>query len=716
MTLEDLNSFVNEEFVAELDCTSGWYTSQVWSGVRLDHLMDRRVFDEADARSIGVWSATGYVRRFPVRDLERLWLVTANGWGSPVTRSWLSRQARRSGSAGLLVGQVGGPHRDLPDPLVAATPLPGHLNYPVLVTVDHLGGGPTVTRTRIPDRHSSFPRPNVLVTGALWESSRLERKGVEMQLDSRRRLLWVVTTALLVVAVTATAALAGDGKNPMLTGRNGWTSESLFTVGDSVGTYTPVGVLDGLGAWDVGGGIVRVFSNHELAFNAGAFYTLANGTSLQGARVSSFDINVSTRTVVSAGLAYDTVYDRLGNVVTSPGQINERAVGVPGQSTGGIDRLCSSHGYSAGDYGLVDNIYFTSEESSTGFGSAHGGSFWALDVANGDLYALPDLGRGSFENLTALDTGNGSQVAFIMGDDSSLTGAPLYMYVGTKVPGGDFLQRNGLTGGQLYAWVPQGDPTTHETPQDFNGTGSSRGGKFVKIAARDLAQAGQPGYDAQGYLNDVTLQNSAYAKGAFQFSRPEDVATNPDDGTQVVLASTGNGGVFPADNWGDVYVIDVKFPGGSLGKRETIPADVTIVYDGDEPDKQDQGIRSPDNLDWAADGMIYINEDRATVPATLFGAISHREASIWGLDPDSSAITQVAEINRSVVYPTDATDTSPTDIGNWESSGVLDVSHLFDLGDGTVLLTDVQAHSVRNGSIGGSSSLVEGGQLLLLWE
>ena len=168
-------------------------------------------------------------------------------------------------------------------------------------------------------------------------------------------------------------------------------AESLFTVGDSVGGYTPVGVLDGLAAWDVGGGIVKVFSNHELAFNAGASYQLANRTSLQGARVSFFNIDVATRTVVSAGLAYDTVYDRLGNVVTSPGQINERA----SHTTGGLDRLCSSHGYSAGDYGLVDDIYFTSEESSTGFGHPHGGSFWALDVANGDLYALPDLGRGS---------------------------------------------------------------------------------------------------------------------------------------------------------------------------------------------------------------------------------------------------------------------------------------------------------------------------------
>ena len=529
-----------------------------------------------------------------------------------------------------------------------------------------------------------------------------------MHLHSPRRWISVFAVALIVIAGIASAALAGDGKNPMLAGRNGWTSESLFTVGDSVGSYTPVGVLDGLAAWDIGGGTVRALANHELGFNAGAFYSLANGTSLQGARVSFFDIDTATRTVVSAGLAYDTVYDRLGQVVTSPAQINER-----NDPNGGFDRFCSSHGYSAGDFGLVDDIYFTAEESSTGFGSPHGGSFWALDMANGDIYALPDFGRGSWENVTAVDTGSNRHVAFILGDDSSLTGAPLYLYVGVKRPG-TFLERNGLTGGRLFAWAPA--DSSKKTPQDFNGTGSSLRGRFVPIAARDLSKAGQPGYDAQGYLDDKTLQNSAYAAGAFQFSRPEDVATNPDLGTQVVLASTGNGAVFPADNWGDTYVISLKMSERSLSLREPIVATVVIAYDGDEPGNQAQGLRSPDNLDWADDGLIYIQEDRATVPSSLFAPPGTPEASIWSLNPKTSVIEHVAEIDRSVVYPLDATDPSAADRGNWESSGVLDVSHLFDVGSGTVLLVDMQAHSIRDGSIGGSTSLVEGGQLLLLWE
>lgn len=73
----------------------------------------------------------------------------------------------------------------------------------------------------------------------------------------------------------------------------------------------------------------------------------------------------------------------------------------------------------------------------------------------------------------------------------------------------------------------------------------------------------------------------------------------------------------------------------------------------------------------------------------------------------------MAEINRLAALPGGQTDPDPTDLGDWESSEVLDVSHLFDVGEGTVLLTDVQAHSVRDGTIGGSTQLVEGGQLQL---
>jgi hypothetical protein len=74
---------------ARLDCTSGWYADAEWSGVSLGTLIpaDRRV----DANSILVTSVTGYRRRFPIEDADRLWLATGVqgrplrvGTGAPV--------------------------------------------------------------------------------------------------------------------------------------------------------------------------------------------------------------------------------------------------------------------------------------------------------------------------------------------------------------------------------------------------------------------------------------------------------------------------------------------------------------------------------------------------------------------------------------------------------------------------------------------------------
>ena len=86
LRLEDLDALPQEIITATLDCTGGWYSTQEWAGVRLDALVE-----PSDAASIKVISATGYSRRFPVADLENLWLATrvggeplSSGHGAPV--------------------------------------------------------------------------------------------------------------------------------------------------------------------------------------------------------------------------------------------------------------------------------------------------------------------------------------------------------------------------------------------------------------------------------------------------------------------------------------------------------------------------------------------------------------------------------------------------------------------------------------------------------
>jgi hypothetical protein len=74
---------------AVLDCTGGWYASQEWAGVRLDHLLAG--LDLPDGGSVDVVSATGYTRRLPLSDAAHLLLATSaagtplsTGHGAPV--------------------------------------------------------------------------------------------------------------------------------------------------------------------------------------------------------------------------------------------------------------------------------------------------------------------------------------------------------------------------------------------------------------------------------------------------------------------------------------------------------------------------------------------------------------------------------------------------------------------------------------------------------
>lgn len=69
--LSDIDAMPQESFDAVLDCTSAWYSEQTWAGVRLSQIVD-----PGGHRSLVVRSQTGYSRRFPTRDIDRLWLVT----------------------------------------------------------------------------------------------------------------------------------------------------------------------------------------------------------------------------------------------------------------------------------------------------------------------------------------------------------------------------------------------------------------------------------------------------------------------------------------------------------------------------------------------------------------------------------------------------------------------------------------------------------------
>ncbi len=79
LRLDDLSAF-DARMRAILDCTSGWYASQDWSGVPVSALLR----STGRARSLLVHSVTGYWVRVPVRDADRLLLATRVG-GAPLS-------------------------------------------------------------------------------------------------------------------------------------------------------------------------------------------------------------------------------------------------------------------------------------------------------------------------------------------------------------------------------------------------------------------------------------------------------------------------------------------------------------------------------------------------------------------------------------------------------------------------------------------------------
>jgi hypothetical protein len=519
--------------------------------------------------------------------------------------------------------------------------------------------------------------------------------------------------------------------------------------------YAPTGILDGLGAFDNGDGTYTVLANSELNRGTGTPY-LVGDVALDGARIHKLIIDKDTdddasngdqSAVIAGGLAYSRIIDANGNPVVDPAQIG-----------GGFNRFCSGS-YEMADrfgagHGFVDALYLTGEEADEGL-------FYALDTATDTLYALPGLGRGGWETAVQVDTGSTSTVGVLLMDDNT---APLYLWVGTKSTdaAAGFLERNGLgaSQGHVYTWVPTGGSigtAAGLVEQDYTDDGVANpvavpDSADLNALPLGTAAAGSwrlvgSGTEVAGW-DESTLRNNANALGALQLSRLEDAAINPADGQEVVLATTGNSAFGGADTFGNLITLDL---GGAFNPDGLIEAanstDLAVIYDGDREiaafdaaqgavndgviDAGQEGafgatiIRNPDNLTWSADGSLYVQEDRS-VPSAFF---SQEEASIWKVSPTEKTATDPitgqpagqarterwAQIDRTAVPAASGqTDPSAGDPGNWESSGIIDVSTIYNQAPGSSFLADVQAHSLRDGNIGGSGNLVQGGQLNLI--
>eukprot|EP00924_Labyrinthula_sp_SR-Ha-C_P004860 augustus_masked-scaffold_1-processed-gene-14.44-mRNA-1 protein AED:1.00 eAED:1.00 QI:0/0/0/0/1/1/2/0/926 len=525
------------------------------------------------------------------------------------------------------------------------------------------------------------------------------------------------------------------------------TITPVFTVGEQLPSstetqlYTPPGVLDGMGAWRVDETTVRVYSNHEINHNAGYEYSVCGDLdcestyNLTGARISYFDFDVESLQVKESGVAYKYVYGSDGTLQADSSWLD---IG-----NGGFARFCSAQFVAGYEYGfgrgIENSIQFGPEENGQAF-SPFGGHYWALDIIGKGFWRVPALGRGSWESITQIDTNTDNYVAFVMPDDTSpldfggtTLASPLYLYVGEKQPeSSDFLRRNGLRDGTIYVFVP--DDSSLDSPETFSGTGNSQPGTWVPI---DTAQREDQAldelegffmFDSEGFATQLNQWLQANAAGAFKFSRPEDISTYSKTGNEFVVTSTGITGFNGTDSFGTIYTMELFFePDGT-----PLPADLVILIDADAD--IEKSLRSPDNLDWASDSFVYVQEDRAITQTPdgepLFGdgAVNQNEALLIRIDGTKldGVVTKLAQVDRSVILDASLEDASAAvdvdagDVGAWETTGIIEVSQLFGKEEGTLFLANVQAHGIEDQDQFNAESrihdgdLVEGGQMVII--
>jgi DMSO/TMAO reductase YedYZ molybdopterin-dependent catalytic subunit len=71
----DLEPLAVAETTATLDCTGGWYSTQLWRGARIEDVLNR-AGARRGARSVTIESVTGYARKFSIEEARSLILAT----------------------------------------------------------------------------------------------------------------------------------------------------------------------------------------------------------------------------------------------------------------------------------------------------------------------------------------------------------------------------------------------------------------------------------------------------------------------------------------------------------------------------------------------------------------------------------------------------------------------------------------------------------------
>ena len=433
--------------------------------------------------------------------------------------------------------------------------------------------------------------------------------------------------AALVVSPASTA-YALDGGQLRVNPRNGWRAFEVITIRDNPTDdgfdWSMPATFDGLGAWFPNPSTLRLQVNHETS----------------DATISEVNLDLASfKTAIQNVIATD---DTLGvSFVTSARQAYDRWsndggvtwVDTESVANTSFARFCSGQAYAANTFGsgrgFVDELYITGEEVS-------GGRLFALDLTNRDFYQVSDVAgssgaglggmpRDAWENAALLDTGETDHVALLLSPDGGTEA--MKIYVGEKgkgsdgAPSDDFLARNGLAYGSYY---------------------------FLNDALPDS------GVSADGVF-DTTIS------GALISSKLEDVDTNPNDPTQMLLGDQDSG-LFTFD-------FSLDFSAGAFDPDNSAFSITKVLDHTNDVDGQ---FGDADNVDWTAattlggvsypNGLLLVNEDTGT-----------NNGEIWVVEPDGA--------NPVIIGDTAGVR------GATESTGIIDISRMVDYRPGSILLT-----------------------------
>jgi hypothetical protein len=419
-----------------------------------------------------------------------------------------------------------------------------------------------------------------------------------------RRTLLAVCLAMLAMGIVGWTASAANNtgfktaKRPYLVPiEPGVVTDPIISTGDIVGGYQMSGIPDGLGAYK-DSGTLQLLMNHELG---ASFPATPPGVDT---RISKVTIDDKTHSVLGGTYLFN------GNLVTE-----------------GYERFCSAtlREINGTPY------YFTGEEA---INAGHDGTSIVMNAATGQWWSTPQFGHIQHENIVPVERIKKFMV--VTTDDDFRIGSPsLFLaYIA------DSLQDAIAGNGQLYVWKATNDSDTPFTIHE----GDTIPGEFVPLSQAEN-------------LNSTTIKTAARAKGAFQFSRLEDVATAQQTAGRLYFADTGKIG--DVTETGRIYRMDID------------PSDPTKASVTFELDSATHGFANPDNLDTSSQSLVF-QEDRESPFRDDYN-------KVLVYDFRTGTVRQVARVDP---YPGQRR-------GQWESSGVINAQTL--LGNNWWLL-DVQAH------------------------